>query len=442
MAKKIAYIFLTVLFLFSLTLSISAKENFLIRDKDTEKKLIELWNGDDAKAFEDFFSYYFEEDGGFAPRLFDPEIGQSFRNEEDKLIVLTFSFDREAMIASEYGEYYLEFEKEYPYNLGSFYFSLISYDGTTYNTERKNALNKKVYTFKEIIRECGIEDSSEIGLARFERLSSYGTFSFEFMDYTSGWNEIDGERYYIKSDGTVLTKSATIDGIRYKFGKDGVCQGRYTGKVKSGNKIICYKDGVKQDELFMGWFKSGGKRFYAEEGVIRTGWVNISPDWYYIDPKEGRLTGTHEIDGVSCTFDRNGKWDKKTVKSADSVYNYVERKMDKNLYGGVYWQDGMVMVWSVDGKAEKKLQKRYPNNGGICYLKADYSVYQMERIMISIRAKFPNDWTSMGIYPMENRLKLGFTDEQLKKVKPYLDTLEDKGCIDIVDETGVIFYDD
>ena len=296
MAKKVAYIFLTVLFLFSLTLSISAKENFLIRDKDTEKKLIELWNGDDAKAFEDFFSYYFEEDGGFAPRLFDPEIGQSFRNEEDKLIVLTFSFDREAMIASEYGEYYLEFEKEYPYNLGSFYFSLISYDGTTYNTERKNALNKKVYTFKEIIRECGIEDSSEIGLARFERLSSYGTFSFEFMDYTPGWNEIDGDRYYIKSDGTVLTKSATIDGIRYKFGKDGVCQGKYTGKVKSGNRIICYKNGVKQeDELFTGWLKAGEKRFYAEDGVIRTGWVNISPDWYYIDPKEGRLTGAERI---------------------------------------------------------------------------------------------------------------------------------------------------
>lgn len=110
-----------------------------------------------------------------------------------------------------------------------------------------------------------------------------------------GWNEFDGEKYYIKSNGVFATKSTIIDGIRYKFGKDGVCQGKYTGKVKSGNRIICYKDGVKQDELFTGWLKAGGKRFYAKDGVIRTGWVTVGSGRYYIDPKEGRLPGAERI---------------------------------------------------------------------------------------------------------------------------------------------------
>ncbi len=258
-----------------------------------------------------------------------------------------------------------------------------------------------------------------------------------------GWITDNGNEYYYKSDGTLATSSLTINGIRYKFDKNGVCQGKYTGKIRSGNNIICYKDGVKQkDEHFTGWIKFGGKRFYAKDGVIQTGWVNISPEWYYIDPKEGRLTGTHKIDGASCTFDKNGKWDKKTIKSADSVYNYVEYKMDKNLHGGVYWRDGMVMVWSVDGKAEKKLQKRYPNNGGIYYMEAKYSVAEMIAIPQQIRAQDPDGITSYYVDVFNNRLKLGFTDEQLKRIQPYLDSLENKDCIDIVDETGVIFYDD
>lgn len=120
-------------------------------------------------------------------------------------------------------------------------------------------------------------------------------FSVSAAETKKGWVIENGNEYYYKSDGTFLTKSANIGGIRYKFGKDGVCQGKYTGKAKSGNRIICYKDGAEQDELFTGWFKSGGKRFYAEDGVIRTGWVTVGSGRYYIDPKSGRLPGAERI---------------------------------------------------------------------------------------------------------------------------------------------------
>lgn len=255
------------------------------RSKDTEKKLVELWNGDDPEAFEEFFSEEFEEAGGFSPCLFSPEIGQSFRNEEDKLIVFTFTFDREAMIESEYGEYYLEFEKENPDNLGSFFFSLISYDGTAYHSGRKNANARRVYSFKEIIKDCGVEDPAEIGLARYERLSEYGIFTFEFTDYTPGWNEIEGNRYYIKSDGTVLTKSAIIGGIRCKFGKDGVCQGKYTGYTKSSKGKRCWKNGE----------------------LIKNGWIRVKGERKYYAGSDGYfLTGTREINGKKYNFAEDG----------------------------------------------------------------------------------------------------------------------------------------
>lgn len=388
--------------------------------------------------------YYdtFQADKGASDKVFSEEEFRRIQNGENALIVIDYELSEEV--------YGWVGEPEY-----TLIFPFLMSDGREINSsDRPEAtcshrlIDRNVFTVREHLLEGGIENETDqiifAGINGIDPyICGYVFKSYTFIPCENGWNEIDGARYYVKKDGTLATSSLTIDGIRYKFGKDGVCQGKYTGKIRSGNNVICYKDGVKQeDELFTGWIKFGKKRFYAKDGVIQTGWVNISPEWYYIDPKEGRLTGTHEIDGASCTFDKNGKWDQETRKSADSVYYYVEYKMDKSLYGGVYWRDGMVMVWSVDGKAEKKLQKRYPNNGGIYYMEAKYSMAEMNAIIDDLWTNHKGDITSSMVDVFNNRLKLGFTDEQLKRIQPYLDSLENKDCIDIVDETGVIFYDD
>lgn len=78
-----------------------------------------------------------------------------------------------------------------------------------------------------------------------------------------GWNELDGERYYIKSDGTFATKSTNIDGIRYKFSSKGIYLGKYSGWTKSAKGKRYWKDGklVKND-----WIKTpNGKLYYAGE---------------------------------------------------------------------------------------------------------------------------------------------------------------------------------
>lgn len=84
-----------------------------------------------------------------------------------------------------------------------------------------------------------------------------------------GWNEFDGKSYYIKANGAFATKSCVINGIRYKFSSDGVCQGKYTGWTKSSSGRRYWKNGIV---LKNKWLKtSAGKYYYAgSDGYIET----------------------------------------------------------------------------------------------------------------------------------------------------------------------------
>ncbi|MGN0617648.1 MAG: N-acetylmuramoyl-L-alanine amidase family protein [Ruminiclostridium sp.] len=242
-------------------------------------------------------------------------------------------------------------------------------------------------------------------------------------EYSKGWTTIDGKEYYFKNSGVMLTKSAVIDGVRYRFSSDGVCQGKYTGWTKSAKGISRY------------W----------ENGKTVTGWVNAGNKWYYIDKSKGRLTGTHTIDGLEYTFSKKGVWDGKVSGKAvnvENIWTKIYYKMNKKSYGGVYIKDGMIVVLSVDGKAEKAAEKLLSDTGGIVFKKAEYSIYEMEKIKEYIRKNHKRDWSEMYIDHTANRLMLGATKQQLERLQPYLDTLKNRDCIVLLDTTGDISYDD
>lgn len=106
-----------------------------------------------------------------------------------------------------------------------------------------------------------------------------------------GWSEFDGKSYYIKGNGAFVTKSCVIDGIRYKFSSNGVCQGKYTGWTKSANGRRYWKNGVL---LTNRWIKTkSGKYYYAgSNGYMVKGWAAVT-----------------RIDGKYSYFDSNGVWD-------------------------------------------------------------------------------------------------------------------------------------
>lgn len=141
----------------------------------------------------------------------------------------------------------------------------------------------------------------------------------------TGWQTVDGNKYYFKKDGSAAVKNTTIDGKKYKFASDGKYLGTFTGWSKSDGNKYYYKKGVLQT----GWITVKGKKYYAaKSGVIRTGWVAANGDIYY--------------------FDKNGVWDGKTYKSWDHVYK--PKTVGDFLLDFDYPTDAMYEINYNDGK--------------------------------------------------------------------------------------------
>jgi len=106
---------------------------------------------------------------------------------------------------------------------------------------------RTVYSVSEVLSDIGLNDGEKVTWLHLCVSTFYSEIdSVEFYECAKGWNTIDGEKYYVKSDGTLATSSCTINGIRYKFGKNGVCQGKYTGWTKNSKGRRYWKDGVLQ----------------------------------------------------------------------------------------------------------------------------------------------------------------------------------------------------
>lgn len=62
----------------------------------------------------------------------------------------------------------------------------------------------------------------------------------------SGWKTINGHDYYFRKGDCSAAAGGlfTIKGITYKFTENGVCTGKFTGKVKSSDGVVYYENGL------------------------------------------------------------------------------------------------------------------------------------------------------------------------------------------------------
>lgn len=104
--------------------------------------------------------------------------------------------------------------------------------------------------------------------------------------YAAGWKTIDGNKYYFRKNGEAVTKNTVIGKIRYKFGSDGVCKGKYSGWVRKSGKYYYYKNGEMKKNC---WLHVNGKKTY------------------YLTSDGSRAVGKIEISGKTYTFDEYGK---------------------------------------------------------------------------------------------------------------------------------------
>jgi len=141
----------------------------------------------------------------------------------------------------------------------------------------------------------------------------------------SGWysNE-QGQRFYFGQGNAAVVGLQTIDKDVYLFGDDGVMFTGWSGDIAS--RFYFGPDG----KMLKGWNAIDGQNYYfAEDGKMAVGFASLKDGVYYLDPADGhRVLGwveqpdgwrffdgntgrmlvgvTVPLDGVNCTFDKNG----------------------------------------------------------------------------------------------------------------------------------------
>ena len=122
-------------------------------------------------------------------------------------------------------------------------------------------------------------------------------------DPLTGWQEIDGKRYYFDPDsGAMSTGWRTIGDSRYHFTPSG---NPSTGWAEiDGNTYYFNADSI----LLTLWQEIDGSTYYlGEDGTLRTGWQTIDDSRYYLGENGVMATGWTEVDGIRYYLDENGK---------------------------------------------------------------------------------------------------------------------------------------
>lgn len=235
----------------------------------------------------------------------------------------------------------------------------------------------------------------------------------------------------------------TINGYGYRLTDNLKNLGKYTGWAHNNKGTQYWLDGVLLTDK---WIKTSKGVFYLNnDGIKQLGWLHLKDNWYYIDETCGKITDTKIINGYSYVFEDDGRWNKSNIyKGNDYTYLYlkIQSKLDNKSYGGIYVLDGMIIIWSVDKLAEKKVQELLPDVGGIIYKPATYSMAEMKKIVKKICNNQKYKFSYIFVDECSNKIKLGVTQKQYEKIKTYIKNLPNNQMIDIIIVTDGIFIDD
>lgn len=274
---------------------------------------------------------------------------------------------------------------------------------------------KELEEIKKLRAGGGSPKGSVVCYGSFEKgLVTAGGKTFFVNDdgtLASGWKTVGNKKYYFRKSGEAITKSSSINGVRYSFGKDGVCAGTYTG-----------------------WTRSGGNRYYFLDGLKQTGWCKINDGWHYLDEKTGaNTTGTVELYGKSYTFSDSGVWDGHADVDYSSPYFSLEKKLPKDASGGVYVNDGVLVVMTKDReKVFPVVEKARETYAPIVMRDCKFSTDELEEV----RAYLENNMikyglNTLGTYVMSN--SVGITTEKVTdELQDYINSLDDPNIISVV----------
>ena len=127
-----------------------------------------------------------------------------------------------------------------------------------------------------------------------------------FTEVLSGWVDCGGDRFYIDSQGHLLTGWQRIDENWYLLDSNGIM---HRGWYWNGSAYY-YLD-KSNGNMRTGWVLDLGSWYWLDPdsgGAMATGWKKVGQNWYYLNPNNGgrMVTGSLMIDGYIRTFNSDG----------------------------------------------------------------------------------------------------------------------------------------
>lgn len=216
---------------------------------------------------------------------------------------------------------------------------------------------------------------------------SISAYAAEDDKLQPGWQTVDGSTFYIKDDGNPAVEDMNIDGVRYCFAPDGVCTGRYTGWTKSSEGRRYYRDGVLAQNK---WLKAtNGNRYYAtENGTMATGWLKAEEGkgwlgWRCFNDRGVMYAGKVTINGNEYEFSQEGVLEQFDIDtSISSHFTRVEKNALSNLFGGLYYDDGMIVIKATDvKKMQEYMNKAFPDSIDYVISECRYTQKQLNTVL-------------------------------------------------------------
>lgn len=159
----------------------------------------------------------------------------------------------------------------------------------------------------------------------------------------TGWQTIDGKKFYFTEKGFAQTGWKQLDNNRYFFKSNGEMQ---TGWLCLDKTYYYF---TKDGKNVSGWQNIDGKRYYFVSGTALMGWQTLDGETYYFT-RNGITTGDAVIDGKTYHFGQTGCMTPQTIawQQADGA----EQQRSKYLIGIRRWDN---YVWTVCGENDQTI---------------------------------------------------------------------------------------
>ena len=149
------------------------------------------------------------------------------------------------------------------------------------------------------------EDGTILMESGWQTLDGKKYFLEEGGRRAEGWKEIEKQRYYfVPETGQMKLGWSTIDGKKYYFEKDGH---QTIGWRSLGGKKYYFVP--KTGQMKLGWSTIDGKKYYfvPKTGQMKLGWSTIDGKKYYFEKSGIRFSGIRSIGGKKYYFQKNGE---------------------------------------------------------------------------------------------------------------------------------------